>query len=97
MSEEVTKEVTEERAPKAKRTRKPSGPKKVKINIAKTESDKYPVQVGLNGYQVAIPRGVDVEVPEGIVEVLEHAVETHFDADMGEPRDVLRYPFQRVS
>ena len=46
---------------------------KVKINIPATESEKDDVVVQINGYAFQIKRGVDVEVPEAVVQVLENA------------------------
>lgn len=59
-----------------------------------------PVPVSVNGRQWTIKRGEIVEVPRYIVEVLEHAEETHFDqvshqdgsASLVE-RKSLSYPF----
>jgi hypothetical protein len=59
-----------------------------------------PVPVSVNGRQWTIKRGEVVEVPRFLVEVLEHAEETHFD-QIGNPdgstnlleRKSLSYPF----
>lgn len=47
--------------------------RKIKINIPATESEKDDVFVQINGYAFLIKRGVDVEVPESVVGVLEDA------------------------
>lgn len=52
----------------------PDAPKMVKIRLFK-DAGKYSgdVFVGLNGKNYKIKRGVDVEVPEGVAEILEHS------------------------
>jgi len=47
--------------------------RKVKVNIPITESEQDDVVVQINGYAFQIKRGVDVEVPESVVGVLEDA------------------------
>ncbi|HIJ26299.1 MAG TPA: hypothetical protein HPP79_11565 [Gammaproteobacteria bacterium] len=94
---EATKE-TEKPAVKRASPRKPAAKKSVvTINISKTETEKNPVTVIYNGTQYAIPRGKNIDVPPAVVEILNHAVETHVDSDLGESRDVHRYPFQIIS
>ena len=44
--------------------------KKVKIKIPLTRAEKDDVFVGLNGRTFMIKRGVEVEVPEGVAEIL---------------------------
>lgn len=53
-----------------------AGPKKVKIKLFK-DNDRYKddVFVSVNGENYQIQRGVEVEVPDYIAEVLEHAEE----------------------
>lgn len=80
--------------------------KKATIQIHK-DSNKYaidPVPVSVNGIQFTIRRGVNVEVPVEVIEVLEHARETQYESVMNSdmsttmvPRDVLSYPFSVLS
>mgnify|MGYP000374408301 CR=1 FL=1 len=71
--------------------------KTVTINIATSEKDKQPVAVGLNGKVYRMKRGVNVEVPEGVVSILNDAIQMHRDPETGEDRPVPAYPFQIVS
>ena len=69
---EAKKEVAE--------AKKEAAPEKkmVKIRLFKdAQSDKYrdDVTVGVNGTFYKIQRGVEVEVPEAVAEVLEHSFE----------------------
>lgn len=57
-------------AEKAQKTAKPSAEKKVKIKLYKDKNVKEDVQVFLNGRQFIIQRGVEVEVPAGVAEIL---------------------------
>lgn len=80
------------------------GQRKVRLLIPATEKDRDAVQVGLNGYVYNIPRDTEVEVPEGVVEVLSNAKITSYQLKPrteGEgnemvPQDVHRIPFQVV-
>ena len=76
-------------------------PEKVRIHINVTEeaSGDQPVQVGVNGKIMLIPRGEDVEIPYPYYEVLKHAISHKYDALPGGginpvPREVPLYPFQ---
>ena len=53
------------------------GQKMVKIKLFKGGSGKYAddVFVGLNGETYKIQRGVEVEVPAGVAEILEHSAQ----------------------
>ena len=54
----------------------PAGEKMVKIHLFKDNGRyKDPVFVGVNGKSWQIQRGVDVEVPESVAEVLEHSMQ----------------------
>ena len=54
----------------------PVGEKMVKIHLFKDNGRyKDPVFVGINGKSWLIQRGVDVEVPESVAEVLEHSMQ----------------------
>jgi hypothetical protein len=78
--------------------------KKHRIMIPSTEKDKDPVQVGINGYVYNIPRDTEVEVPAGVLEVLENAVMKSYTVrkrEVGEGnelvgQDVRRFPYQSV-
>lgn len=78
--------------------------KRRKIVIPSTERDKDAVVVSINGYVYNIPRDKEVEVPEGVVEVLRNAkmkiytVKTREDGEGNEliEQEVARVPFQTV-
>lgn len=47
---------------------------KVKVKVkASGKDDKAPVPVGINGYIYQVPKGVYVEVPEQVAQILEEA------------------------
>ena len=48
-----------------------AAPKKVKIKLPLTRTEKNDVYVGLNGKGYLIKRGVEVEVPYGVAKILE--------------------------
>ena len=52
-----------------------AGPKMVKIRIPKTKEEKEDVFVAVNNYTCIIKRGVEVEVPDYVAEVLRHQEE----------------------
>ena len=49
--------------------------KKVKIRLPLTRTEKDDVYVAVNGKSYQIKRGVDVEVPDYVAEVLQHKEE----------------------
>ena len=49
--------------------------KKVKIKLPLTKKESEDVYVAVNGHSYLIKRGVAVEVPESVKEVLEHSEE----------------------
>lgn len=53
----------------------PKAPNMVKIILPLTRKEKDDVYVGLNGKSYLIKRGCEVEVPEGVVEILRHREE----------------------
>lgn len=57
------------KAPKA------TGPKTVKIRIPRTRADQEDVFVSVNNRTYIVKRGVEVEVPDYIAEVLRHQEE----------------------
>ena len=56
-------------------TPKVATPKKVKIRLPLTRAEKNDVWVSVNGEKYLIKRGVDVEVPDYVAEVLQHKEE----------------------
>ena len=50
-------------------------PKMVKIKLPLSRTEKDDVYVALNGKSYQIKRGVEVEVPAGVVEILQHKEE----------------------
>lgn len=54
--------------------------KKVKIKIPLTRTEKDDVFVGLNGRTFLIKRGEEVEVPEGVAEILRNREEVLMQA-----------------
>ena len=58
-------------------TEKTTAPKKkmVKIRIPRTKADQEDVFVSVNNYTCIIKRGVEVEVPDFVAEVLQHQEE----------------------
>lgn len=49
--------------------------KKVKIKLPLTRVESEDVYVALNGKSYQIKRGVEVEVPKGVAEILQHKEE----------------------
>ena len=83
---------------------KDPGDEMVRINIGVTEDagGADPIQLGVNGKIMLVPRGQDVDIPQKYFEVLQHAVqnkyESHPDGGMNPvPREVPLYPYQRVA
>ena len=52
-----------------------AGPKMVKVRIPRTKADQEDVFVSVNNYTCIIKRGVEVEVPDYVAEVLRHQEE----------------------
>ena len=50
-----------------------NAPKKVKIKLPLTRTEKDDEYVCLNGKSYLIKRGVEVEVPAGVAEILRHS------------------------
>jgi hypothetical protein len=77
--------------------------KKVKLLIHKTEGDtgSIDVPVSVNGKTWLIKRGIEVEVPAFIVEVLEHAVKDIYVQDEVTKsivkREVPSYPYSSTA
>jgi hypothetical protein len=73
------------------------------VNVAKQDKKggAEPAFVGFQGTGYTIPRGINISVPPGVVEVLKNAMQEIVtqDPDTGElhSEEVLTYPFQLVS
>lgn len=70
MEENKKNETTQKTAPKQE-----TAPKMVKIRIPRTKADQEDVFVSVNNYTCIIKRGVEVEVPDFVAEVLRHQEE----------------------
>lgn len=107
MSEELFDGAAETEAPTkpTRRTKAAAAPEKVTLVIHKDTRDHAvdPVPVALNGVQYTIRRGVEVEVPAALVEVLDQAEEIRYEqvrnADGSTTmvsRKALSYPYQII-
>ena len=67
---------------------------RAEIMLPKSKKNKQPLYVGVNGKGYTIPRGVKVKIPRSVLGVLENAVETVFDPETMESREVPAHPFQ---
>ena len=88
-TENKTTQAAENTAPK-----KAAKPKKVKIKLPLTRTEKDDVFVGLNGKTYLIKRGTTVEVPEGVAKVLERrekmlSLAMEFEAQAAAPLEEL--------
>lgn len=71
------------------------------LGVTEEAGGADPVQVGVNGKVMLVPRGKEVEIPLAYFQVLENAVQFKYEPlpDGGmepEPRKVPLYPFQRL-
>lgn len=69
-------------------------PKKVRIKLPLTRTEKDDVYVGLNGKGYLIKRGVDVEVPLGVAKILERkekmlSIAMEYEAQAAAPLEEL--------
>ncbi|MCA9367296.1 hypothetical protein KC887_03490 [Candidatus Kaiserbacteria bacterium] len=71
--------------------------KRVTIIVNKSETDKQPVVVGVNGKNYVMKRGEPVSVPLAVVEILNNATKLAWDSEMTEYAEVPRYPYQLVA
>jgi len=82
--------------------KKIKGVEYVTINIAKSDKKDgaIPVFVGVQGVAYTVPRGINIKVPPGVVEVLRNAIQDIVtqDPETGAMlhEDVLSYPFQII-
>lgn len=83
-------------ANKPGKTAKPAKPRTFIINIAKEKGENSDVFVGFNGVGYQIKRGQNVEVPEGVLNVLRDAVTVEYDPETMQPQEVPSYPFNIV-
>lgn len=65
------------------------------INQDSGENGREPVFVGLNGVGYQIPRGVPVNVPVELLEILDNAIQTVYESNgtTAHARDVKRYSY----
>lgn len=108
MSEQVFDEfdeIVQAPAKPAARKTKVAVPDKVTIIIHKDTRDHAvdPVPVALNGVQYTIRRGMEVEVPAVLIEVLDQAEEIRYESVRNQdgsttmvPRKALSYPYQII-
>lgn len=91
--------------PKGKRVPAPKAGAEPKVRIIIEESDALPpggVFIAVNGRSFMIQPGVEVDVPEGVVDVLNHAIESvpvkapGTDQVVGF-KDRLRYPYRVIT
>ena len=76
MEENKKNETTQKTAPKNETAPKQeTAPKMIKIRILRTKADQEDVFVSVNNYTCIIKRGVEVEVPDFVAEVLQHQEE----------------------
>jgi len=86
-----------------RKTDKKGKVKYITINVAKQDKKggAEPAFVGVQGVGYAIPRGINVDVPESVVEVLKNAKQDIVtqDTETGEihKEEVMTYPFQIVA
>lgn len=90
MAEKKTTETTAEVAEKKTK----AAPKKVKIKLPLTRTEKDDVYVGLNGKGYLIKRGVEVEVPFGVAKILERrekmlSIAMEYEAQAAAPLEEL--------
>lgn len=67
---------------------------RISIVLNESDTDKQPVQVGVNGRLFVIKRGVKVSVPMSVIEVLNNAQRLVWDGQMKEYNRVMRYPYR---
>ena len=97
MAEEKTTKAAEDKAAKTAENaaaKKPAKPKKVKIKLPLTRTEKDDVYVGLNGKGYLIKRGVEVEVPYGVAKILERkekmlSIAMEYEAQAAAPLEEL--------
>ena len=78
----------------AETTNTPKAPKKVKVKLPLTRTEKDDVWVSLNGKSYLIKRGEEVEVPYGVAKILERkekmlSIAMAFEAQAAAPLEEL--------
>lgn len=68
-------EALKAKSAQAPETAEETGPKMVKVKIPRTKKDEEDVFVSVNNYTCIVKRGVEVEVPDFVAEVLQHQEE----------------------
>lgn len=68
---------------------------RVKLRIPSTDTNKDDVIIGLNGYNFQIQRDQDVDVPQGVYEILNGALMSLYRQENGAlvERKIHTYPF----
>lgn len=72
---------------------------RIKVFESEKDSEKGPLFVGLNGVGYQIPRGIVVDVPEEVVEVLDNAIMKVYPTEGGlvtGEKEVPRHAYQQV-
>lgn len=67
---------------------------RITIILNESESDKQPVVVGINGKNYVMKRGIPVDVPKSVLEVLNNARRLVWDGQMSQYNSVMRYPYR---
>lgn len=94
--EAVTGETTSKPKPRRKAKAENVHSDLVRIVVEESESDQQPVYVGLNGRSYRVKRGVEVDVPRGVANVLLTAKQKARNKD-GTEREVPTYPTRIVA
>lgn len=86
--------MAENKNPETAAANKAKKPKKVKIKLPLTRTEKDDVYVALNGKSYLIKRGVEVEVPYGVAKILERkekmlSIAMEFEAQAAAPLEEL--------
>lgn len=65
------------------------------VNQGEGENGREPVYVGLNGTGYQIPRGIPVNVPVEVLQILDNAVQTVYEStgSTTTPREVKRFSY----
>lgn len=67
---------------------------RITIILNESETDRQPVQVGVNGTTYVMERGKPVDVPKCVLEVLNNATRKVWDRTMEDYNTVHRYPYR---
>lgn len=68
----------------------------VRVVVEESETDRQPAYVGLNGRSYRIKRGIEVDVPKPVADILLTSKQKHRNAD-GSEREVPTYPTRVVA